>query len=260
VYVLALHFCLASAAVSQQNPSSTSTSTQALTALQGAYSVLVGKTVVVDVTLTGTVERIAGSDDETGTATYKAIASSSRLDLSFSTGNRSEIRGSTASGPSGTWIGPDSESHPMANHNLLTDVGWFPVFTIQNLLSSSNVSLTYVGQETKDDLAVTHIRAAQEFPSSPASMASVWQHLTQVDIYLDPSTLLPVSYVYNAHPDNNALLDIPTEIRFSTYQTVAGARIPLHMQQFVNNSLTLDLQFQNPSLNTGITAAQISAQ
>jgi len=84
--------------------------------------------------------------------------------------------------------------------------------------------------------------------------------LTQVDLYLDPTTSLPVSYVFNSHPDNNAGLDIPTEIRYSDYKNVGGVQIPFHVQKFINNTLTLDLQFQNASLNTGITAAQISAQ
>ncbi|HKI12751.1 MAG TPA: hypothetical protein VKA02_11595 [Candidatus Acidoferrum sp.] len=84
--------------------------------------------------------------------------------------------------------------------------------------------------------------------------------MTQVDLYLDPTTSLPVSYVFNSHPDNNAGLDIPTEIRYSDYKNVGGVQIPFHVQKFINNTLTLDLQFQNASLNTGITAAQISAQ
>jgi hypothetical protein len=229
--------------------------------LQSAYKALAGNSAVNDVTLTGTAERIAGSDDETGSVTYKAIASSSRLDLSFSSGARSEIRGSTVSGPSGTWIDDaDSVSHPIAYHNLLTDVGWFPAFTIGNLLSSSNVQFIYIGQETRNDVSVIHISAMQQFPNFPPSVANVRQHLTQVDIYLDPSTLLPVSYLYNVHPDGDALLDIPSEIRYSNYQNMGGVQIPLHVQKLVNNSLVTDLQFQSPSLNTGITAAQVVAQ
>jgi len=86
------------------------------------------------------------------------------------------------------------------------------------------------------------------------------QHLTQVDIYLDPTTSLPVSYVFNSHPDNNALLDIPTEIRYSNYQNVGGTQIPLHVQKYINNILATDLQFQTALLNTGISTAQINAQ
>jgi hypothetical protein len=148
----------------------------------------------------------------------------------------------------------------MANHNVMSDAGWFPAFTIASLISNTNVIVTYVGLENWEGASVIHISASQQFPSLPADAAARMQHLTAVDLYLDPSTFLPLSYVYNSHPDDNALLDIPTEIRYSDYRTIGGAQMPLHVQKFINNTLTLDLQFQNASLNTGITAAQISAQ
>jgi len=71
---------------------------------------------------------------------------------------------------------------------------------------------------------------------------------------------MPVSYVFNLHPDNNALQDIPAEIQYSNYQTVRGIQVPFHIQKFVNGSLALDFQVQSVSLNTGITAVQISTQ
>jgi len=228
--------------------------------LQGAFQALSGKTAINDVTLTGTAERIAGSDDETGTVVFKATSSANRLDLTLSGGTRSEIRSSSASGPVGTWIGTDGVSHAMANHNIMTDAGWFPAFAIENSVSTSNAVLTYLGLETRNGAPVIHVSASQQFTGIPANSAALMQHLTKVDLYLDPSTFLPVSYVFNSHPDDNASLDLPTEIRYSNYQSISGAVIPLHVQKFINNTLNLDLQFQNASLNTGITAAQISAQ
>jgi hypothetical protein len=81
-----------------------------------------------------------------------------------------------------------------------------------------------------------------------------------VDLYVDGATFLPISYVYNSHPDTDAGLDIPTEIRYSDYRTVDGILVPFHVQKLVNGSLSLDLQFQAASLNTGLSAAQISLQ
>jgi hypothetical protein len=206
------------------------------------------------VTLTGSAEWIAGSDDETGSGVYKATQVASDLSLAFSGGTRSEIRSNASGTPNGTWTGLDGVSHAIAYHNLVTDPGWCPVFTISNLVSSSSMILTYVGQELRNGATVIHVTAAQQFPV--ATTAQIMQHLTAVDIYLDPSTFLPVSYVYYLHPDNNELLDIPTEIRYSTYQTVSGVQIPFHVQKFINNTLSVDLQIQNASLNTGVTIAQ----
>jgi hypothetical protein len=255
--IVILSFCFAATLIAQ-NPSSSTP--QALTTLQSAFQALAGKTTVNDATLTGSAEWIAGSDDETGTVVLKTTSGANRLDLNLSAGTRSEIRSSAASGPVGGWIGPDGVSHAMAYHNVMTDAGWFPAFILGNLISSSNTVLVYVGQETRNGASVIHISASQQFPNLSGDSATLMQHLTHVDIYLDPTTSLLVSYLFNSHPDNNALLDIPTEIRYSNYQTFGGAQIPLHVQKFINNTLTLDLQFQNAALNTGITAAQIIAQ
>jgi hypothetical protein len=233
---------------------------QAATLLSQSAVALAGSVPPKDVTLTGSAEWIAGSTDETGTAVYRAVTLANGLTLSFRDGTRNEIRSNATAVPSGTWTGLDGVSHAMAYHNLISDPGWFPAFAIENLLSSSNTVLTYVGPETRNGASVIHISASQLFPNLSGNEATVMQHLSQVDIYFDPTTSLPVSYVFNSHPDSNALLDIPTEIRYSNYQAFGGARIPLHVQRFINGTLTLDLQFQSASLNTGLTAAQISAQ
>lgn len=127
-------------------------------------------------------------------------------------------------------------------------------------MSSPNSILTYVGQETENGSTVIHVSAYQQSPNISADVASRLQHFTQVEIYLDAATLLPVSYTYNSHPDNNALLDLPTEIRYSNYQNVAGAQIPFHIQKYVNSTLAVDLHLQTASLNSGLTAAQIAVQ
>jgi len=246
--------------VSTLNAQNATTSPQAATLLAQSVKALAGLTAVNDVTLTGTVEWVAGSDDETGTATFKGLAASYRLDMSFRSGTRSEVVSPVNGLPAGSWIGLDAVSHPIANHNLMSDAGWFPTFTLGALISSSNTVLTYVGQETRNGASVIHISASQQFPNLSGDSSSLMQHLTQVDVYLDPATFLPVSYLYNSHPDNDARLDIPTEIRYSNYQNIAGVQIPLHIQKFMNGSLALDLQFQNASLNCGVSIPQIIAQ
>lgn len=243
-----------------QSPSTTTSSPQAATLLAQSTRALTGATTVNDVTLTGTVEWIAGSEDETGTATYKGLSGSYRLDLTFRNGTRSEIVTPVNGLPAGTWVALDGASHPISKHNLMTDAGWFPTFTLANLVSSPTSVLTYVGQETRNGSAVIHISAYQESPNITKDVASDMQRFTQVDIYLDSSTYLPISYTFNLHADNDATVNIPIELRYLNYQNVGGAQIPLHVQKFANNSLALDLQFQNSSLNTGLSVSQISAQ
>ena len=145
-------------------------------------------------------------------------------------------------------------------HNLLTDPGWFPAFTIANLLAAPNAVITYIEPETRDGQSVIHVSASQQFPglSRKANTAALMQRLTQTDVYLDATTLLPAVLNFNMHSDKNALLDIPVELRFSDYRLVNGAQIPFHVQKFVNNGLFLDLQFESAALNTGLTTANFN--
>jgi hypothetical protein len=237
---------------------------QALTAqsvLQQSLVTLVGNQSLTDITLTGSARRIAGSDDESGTVTLKALSSgATRLDFSFPSGPRSEFKSFASNAPMGSWSGPDGVFHPIANHNLINDWGWFPLFTIAAVSNSQNYSLSLVGTETRNGEAVVHISVSQQVPTLSSDAAAMFQHLSQIEIFLDATTLLPASIAYNIHPDNDALLDIPVELRFGDYRAVSGSQIPFHIQRCINNSLALDLQFQSAALNTGITAAQVGAQ
>jgi hypothetical protein len=254
---LILHSPVFSAA--QQAPPANSAQAAAL--LQGSLSALTGGQQLTDVTLTASARRIAGSDDESGTATLKAIAAgASSMNLSLSAGARSEIFNASATPPTGSWSGPDAIAHPMAYHNMLTGPFWFfPAFALASSSSAPAAQVSYIGPETHNGQAVQHLTITQSLPASVNGDPS-YTHLTQLDFFLDSTTFLPAALAFTIHPDNNELLDIPVEIRFTGYTAVNGAQIPFHVQKFINNSLTLDLQLQNASLNTGITVAQIIGQ
>ncbi|MGH9438700.1 MAG: hypothetical protein ACRD22_12610, partial [Terriglobia bacterium] len=239
---------------------------------------------------TGTARRIAGSDDETGTATLEATsAGDSRVELSFGSGNRVEIRNHSAlplpgalppnapsslaqtPQPIGEWIGPDGAPHAMAGQNIMADAAWFfPALTLENLVNSQTYLLSYIGQVTHDGVAVLCVTATR--PLSPqatsstntplleVSPAQLISHMSQMDIYIDPHSLLPVALDFNQHPDNNALQDIPVEVRFSGYQSVNGVAVPMHVQKYLNNSLLLDLQFTNATPNSGLSSSAFAIQ
>jgi len=257
-YVLAfLSLAIAFPALPQQS-STTQSSPQAATLLQNSLAALTGGKPISDITLTGTARRILGSDDETGTATYKAIPGANRLDLSLSGGAHSEVANSTTPTPAGSWSGPDGVSRPQALQNLTNQASISPVFTFSTLTPAQNFVVTLVGQETKSGHSVYHLSASQQFPQMAAKTAAIEQHLTQLEIFLDSSTLLPVALDFSAHPDNDAGLDIPVELLFSDYRPVNGAQIPFHVQKFFNNSLLLDLQFANAQLNGGLPVSSFS--
>lgn len=227
-----------------------------------SLAAMTGGLPISDVTLQGTARRIAGSDDETGTAVLKALATGeARLDLGFPSGSRSEVRSTSADGPGGVWSGLDGLEHPIALHNLWTDSGWFfPALTFVRLSSSPSYSLSYVGQQSWNGQTVVHHAVSQFIFARSAKFSALVQHLSQIHIFLDSASLLPVAFSFNVHPDEDAGLDIPVQVRFSDYRLVNGAQVPFRVQKYLNNSLVLDLQFQTVTLNTGLSASAFSTQ
>jgi hypothetical protein len=260
VFLLVL-LTFAKTALAQQ---ATASAPQATALLQQALSALTGGQPLNDVTLSGTARRIAGSDDESGTAVLKGLAAgASRVDLSLSSGQHSEIRNLSTALPAGSWSGPDAIAHRIADHNLmLIDPAWFfPLFPISRGLTAGYAA-TYIGQETRNGKAVQHIAIAETSgvpsPSGSPSLA----HLSQMDFFLDAATLLPAAATFNIHPDNDAGRDFPIEVQFSDYRNVNGVQIPFHVQKFLNNGLILDLQFSSAAVNTGLSPTEfaVSAQ
>jgi len=226
--------------------------------LQNSLVAMIGGTTLKDVTITGTARRIVGSDDETGTATLTALSTGeSRINLGFPSGAPGEVRANSANGPVGQWTGADGIAHAISQHNLLVSSSWFfSPFTLAAALSDPNSVISYVGHESFDGNPVEHISISSQFASLPASQTTtLLQHLTQMDIYLDSTTVLPRALSFNIHSDSNALLDIPVIIRYSNYQPLNGAQIAFHVQKFLNNNLVLDLQFQSANFNTGLTVS-----
>jgi hypothetical protein len=255
---------LTSSLAAQQATTSTSTtqsSTQALTLLQQSLTALTGNQSITDMTLYGTARRIAGSDDETGNVTFKGLSTGpTRLDFSYPSGLQSEIRTVGNTGPSGAWSGPDGTLHPISLHNLMNNASIFQAFSLASFTSGKNIIVTYVGQEAKGGHLVYHVSASQQFPDSQGSAATLAQHLTQTEIFLDVSTLLPVAFDFSAHPDSDGALDIPAELLFSDYRTVSGIKIPFRVQKFLNNGLVLDLNFQSALVNSGLSGSSFNIQ
>jgi hypothetical protein len=235
---------------------------QAAAILQKSLGALAGGQSLSDVTLSGTARRVAGSDDDSGTVVLKALASGAgRMDLSLSSGQRSDIQNTSSGTAAGAWSGPDRVSHSIPEHNLKTDSAWFfPPLTLARFSNAKTCTASYIGQETRNGLSVLHLTVWLQFPNLDPQGAAFSQRLSQTEIFLDPSTLLPAAITFNIHPDKNALLDIPVEIRFSDYRPANGVQVPFHVQKYINDSLTLDLQFQQVVLNSGLSATDFAIQ
>ena len=227
---------------------------QAVTLAAQALAAMTGGSAITDVTLTGSVTRIAGADQQTGTATLLAKGfAESRIDLVLSGGNRSEIRNVNAPNNLGNWIGPDGAVNAIALHNCFIDTSWFfpPLGSMAVAATNPDVVMTYLGQQTN----LQHIRAYTYKPSLPDD-----QSLSTMDYYLDTLTLLPNVVMFNEHPDSDQTVNIAVQVMFSDYRNVNGAQIPFHIQRYVNNSLALDIQLSSVTLNADISDNNFSVQ
>jgi hypothetical protein len=241
---------------------STATDSQTQTMLQRSFGSLVGPATIKDVTLAGTVRRVAGSDDETGSVTLKALATGeARMDSSLPSGQRSEIRAALQSGPGGNWIGPDGTLHEVSQHNCWTDATWFFPAFLSAYDSSATVQTVYIGPETRNGESVLHLRSTKVVPGNRAGNPSSFvAQLSQTEIYLNSQSFLPVAITFNIHPDANGSSNIPVEIQYSGYGSVNGSQVPFHIQQYVQNGLTMDITITTATFNSSLTSANFPVQ
>lgn len=257
--VLALCTLFACVAFGQSATTGPASDPHAL-ALAAQALVALGASQVNDVTLTGSVTRVVGPDEETGTFTLKALGlAQSRMDLTIPSGTLSEVRTNANGSPQGFWS-LNGVARPIANHNCSTDAVWF--FPQLSVLGSQSLNpnslITYIGQETRGGRSVQHLHYYVQGPAS--NPTDLGQHLSVEDIYLDSSSLLLVALAFNAHPDNNAAVDIPVELDFFDYRAVSGVNVPFRIQKIFNGSLLLDLTVQSAVLNSGLTNSAFTAQ
>jgi hypothetical protein len=234
--------------------------------LQSSLTMLTGKSPVTDITLTGVAERIAGSDDESGRATLKAMVTGEEsTDFAFPSGTRREVRLGSGSRREGHWSGPDGVWHTMPEHNLKAEGVWFsPALLFSQLLADKTRAFQHLGTALVEGQPLEHIKVRDESPripdKAPSQVAQLMQHLTEIDLYLDPDTSLPLKLAFNEHPDNDASRDIPVEIRFSDYRSVNGTQVPFRLQKFINGTLLLDVRVELATLNSNLAAGAFAVQ
>jgi hypothetical protein len=224
---------------------------QALTLIASSLKALTGGVVVNDVTLQATASYVAGSDEESGTASLTARnKQESRLQLNLDAGPRQEIR----NGPAGAWSGPDGVSRCMSTHNCWTDASWFfPALTLEAISANAQLTLSYLGPDSSKGKPLLHVRAALVQTADSAVASATILRLSTMNLYFDPQSFLPLVLDFNVHPDGDPGTDIPVEIQFGNYQSSNGGLVPFHIQKYLQGSLTLDLTISSVLLDSGVS-------
>ena len=222
----------------------------ALALAKQALQALAGGTVLTDITLQGSANYIAGSDQESGTATLVARGNAQGLaTLNLTGGQRQEIR----NGPAGAWSGPDGVQDLMALHNCWVDASWFfPALTLQALSADPTLGVVYLGPAQWNGLAALHLQFSHVVPGQAPRVTTHIQSLSTSDLYLDPKSLWPLALDFNTHPDDDINQSIPVEIQFGNYRAVSGVLVPFRIQKFLQRTLTLDFTVTQAAVNSGV--------
>jgi hypothetical protein len=215
---------------------------------------------VSSVQMNGSASWHYGSDEQSGSVTLQANANGkSRVELRLNRGTRVETQNAfTDADRTCTWSGFDGVAHSTAAHNCWLSAIWFlPQITMQPGAAAPDVVASSQASADGKILRLHHER----HPASArgGQTAKLLAQVSAVDLEVDAATGLAQSLLFNAHPDNDAGTDIPTEIQFSDYRAVQGVTIPFHIQKFVNHALVLDLQISDVTVNFGASAAGSSA-
>jgi hypothetical protein len=229
---------------------------QALSVISSSLKALTGSVTVTDVILQTTATYVAGSDEETGTATLTASGNQESLvQLNLSGGARQEIR----NGPAGVWIGPDGTVHSMALHDCWTDASWFfPALTLEAVSSDSQTGVAYLGTDTSKGTALLHLQVTRAPSGQTADVTALILRLSTMDIYFDPQSFLPLVLDFNTHPDVDANTNLPLEIQFGNFQNLNGALVPLHIQEYLQRTLLLDFTVGSVVVNSGVPASDFN--
>jgi hypothetical protein len=236
-----------------QTASATSDPT-ALAIAAKSIAALTGGIPISDVTLTANVTWNGGPQSETGSAVFLAKGTTeSRVDLTLSGGTRSDIRNGSSGFPLGEWINNGGTPTRYLSFNCWSDPSWF--FPALTSLSISDLSIvfSYVGLESQSGVSVQHLRSYRPISAIPGA-----PQLSTMDFYLDASSFLPVSVVFNAHPDNYSNVNIPVVVQFSNYQPTNGLALPLHVQEYLQGALLLDSTVTGATVNSGLPDSDFS--
>jgi hypothetical protein len=253
---------LATVATAQQGSSPSQQPSHLPAIYMAQHQVPVGTNVVIAGTTT--------TGGASGSISLSAAANGqSQIQLQLSSGSATETRSISPFWRGGTWTDSSGASHQIPLQDLMgPHPAWFyPSFILMSGLGSPGYVSSDLGVETRNGISVEHIAVWQApIGNLPASSAAYVQQQSQYDIYLDPSTWLPVAMTFtrqfNSTSPNQFLAPAQTsssgvleEVQYSNYQQVQGVLIAFHLQVFFQGTLYSDIQISSANFNPSQSSA-----
>jgi hypothetical protein len=227
---------------------------QAIAILQHAVAAM-AITVPADSSATGTVTVVEGSTTQTGsihiltrgtsqTAETITLPDSQRA-VVYSNGDAIETSGGQSANPPLQLIVTDQCAD-------------FPLPLVLSALNNSDEAFQYVGSETLNGILVQHVRVWNSFASKP--LLSGLAPFSTRDIWLDPTSGLPLKLTYSRRAGGGAVPAFPVEIFFSNYTKVNGVLYPFGIKKSYNGTPWQVITVQSVSFNTGLTDARFAVE
>jgi hypothetical protein len=142
--------------------------------------------------------------------------------------------------------GTDGVLRTRSLHNCMAFVNRFlPLLTV--IGQANSLVATMAGNPGANQASIQ--MSSPTVTSPNARQAALLSSLTTVTITVDTQTGLPLSLTYNEHPEYDAKTNIPTEIRYSNYQSTNGLTIPFKIQKYVYGALLFEMNVQTVLLN-----------
>jgi len=201
---------------------------------------------VQQVEISGNASWHVGNLEDTGTVNMAASANgSSQMQLLLSSsGAKTESQTGTGSNTECSWAGTDGTFHATSADSCLKPLLWFlPAFSLQSSFMPNSLRVSDLGFDNPDGTgSYRHLQSNLSLSGLPKSLGTKIRSDSNTDLWLDPSSFLPVGLSYSVHPDNGSATQVAIDIRYSNYREVSGVKIPFRIQRYVNGTLQLDIE------------------
>ena len=209
-----------------------------------------------DSTATGTINLVAGSQNENGTITIltKWTAETSEQ-INLPSGQRVV----TYSNGQAAETTPSGSSTVVMQLAVTDQCAVFPLPLLIAALNNPDSSFQSVGQDTVNGAAAQHVQVWNSFASRPRLAALA--PFSLLDIWFDASSGLPLKIAYTRRAAGGAAVPaFPVEVSFSNYTKFGGVSYPLQIQKSFNGTPWQTIIIQSVVFNTGLTDAQFQVQ
>lgn len=134
---------------------------------------------------------------------------------------------------------------------LSTQTMLFPLVLFQSMLSNSDLTYAYVGQEVVDGVMCDRITITNSFSSQPdlADLAS----MSVKDIWIGQTSKYPIKIATLRCFGRGAIYQVPLEVHYSDFRDVGGPRVPYHIEESLNGSSWRTISFSGVTLNGAIS-------